>query len=126
MQSTVLFDLQSSVRMLRWRSARAHRGSLRADSSEQSADHRPFARRRGTLGKVAGEPIRRLSRGEGQVPRRHDTREQDPLRDAAEHEGTRDASPQPTDADRADAGHRAAPDTTDEERMAAVTGGPVG
>jgi hypothetical protein len=47
------------------------------------ADHRASARRRGALGKVAGEPIRRISRGACKVPVRHDAAEQDPLRDAA-------------------------------------------
>jgi hypothetical protein len=42
------------------------------ETSQQGTDHRPSARRRGTLGKVAGEPIRRLSRGTHQIPDRHD------------------------------------------------------
>ena len=41
------------------------------------------------------------------------TTDQNPFRDAAGRQGTRNASPRPVDADRADAWHRAPPDTPD-------------
>ena len=46
---------------------------------QQGTDHHPSSRRRGAMGKVAGKPIRRISRGACQGSVRHDAADQNPL-----------------------------------------------